>query len=72
MKHIGRQVTLRRAVGYVVLALFALIFIAPFIITVLTSFKTDTDATLNPLAPSPIPRRSRRGTRSSGSGARHR
>ena len=55
MKHIGRQVTLRRAVGYVVLALFALIFIAPFIITVLTSFKTDTDATLNPLGPIPHP-----------------
>ena len=41
--------------GYVVLVFFALVFIAPFIITLVTSFKTDTDATLNPLSPIPHP-----------------
>ncbi|HUB70626.1 MAG TPA: carbohydrate ABC transporter permease [Acidimicrobiales bacterium] len=45
----------RRALGYAVLVLFALIFIAPFIITVFTSFKTDSDATLHSLDPVPHP-----------------
>ena len=55
MRPSGRQVAVRRFVGYVVLVFFALVFIAPFIITLVTSFKTDTDATLNPLNPIPHP-----------------
>lgn len=51
----GPQVAVRRTLGYVVLAFFALVFIAPFIITLVTSFKTDSDATLNPLNPIPHP-----------------
>jgi multiple sugar transport system permease protein len=45
----------RRALGYVVLAFFALLYIFPFVITVATSFKTDSNATLQPLDPIPHP-----------------
>jgi len=45
----------RRAVGYVLLFLFALIYIGPFVITVFTSFKTDYQATVQPLDPVPHP-----------------
>jgi multiple sugar transport system permease protein len=55
MRPSGRQVAVRRFVGYVVLVFFALVFIAPFIITLVTSFKTDSDSTLNPLSPIPHP-----------------
>jgi multiple sugar transport system permease protein len=48
-------VAVRRALGYAVLVFFALVFISPFVITLVTSFKTDTDATLNPLSPIPHP-----------------
>jgi multiple sugar transport system permease protein len=49
------QSSVRRVVGYAALVLFAVIFIAPFLITVATSFKTDTNATLQPLNPVPHP-----------------
>jgi multiple sugar transport system permease protein len=55
MKASSTQVALRRALGYAVLIFFALVFISPFIITLVTSFKTDSDATLNPLSPVPHP-----------------
>ena len=55
MKTPGPQIAVRRALGYAVLIFFALVFIAPFLITLITSFKTDTDASLNPLARSPTP-----------------
>jgi multiple sugar transport system permease protein len=55
MKASSPQVAVRRALGYVVLVFFALVFISPFIITLVTSFKTDSDATLNPLSPIPHP-----------------
>ena len=38
----------RRAISYAFLALLALIFIGPFVITIATSFKTEPDATANP------------------------
>ncbi|GAB3057463.1 carbohydrate ABC transporter permease [Intrasporangium mesophilum] len=40
---------------YAVLALFALLFIYPFLIQIATSFKTDPDATANPLSLVPNP-----------------
>ena len=55
MKASSPQVAVRRALGYAVLVFFALVFISPFVITLVTSFKTDTDATLNPLSPIPHP-----------------
>jgi multiple sugar transport system permease protein len=55
MKPRGPQVVARRVAGYAVLVFFALVFIAPFIITLVTSFKTDSDSTLNPLSPIPHP-----------------
>lgn len=55
MKTPGPQIAVRRALGYAVLIFFALVFIAPFLITLITSFKTDTDASLNPLGPVPHP-----------------
>ena len=44
-----------RAVFYVLLCLLALIFVFPFVITVVTSFKTESDATLNPISLVPHP-----------------
>ena len=55
MRPSSPQVAVRRALGYLVLVFFALVFIAPFIITLVTSFKTDSDATLHPLSPIPHP-----------------
>jgi multiple sugar transport system permease protein len=45
----------RRAVGYAFLILLAVIFIAPFVISVANSFKTEPDATANPLSLIPHP-----------------
>jgi multiple sugar transport system permease protein len=45
----------RRALGYAVLIFFAVLYIYPFIISVATSFKTDADATSNPMSPIPHP-----------------
>lgn len=45
----------RRALGYAVLIFFAALYIYPFIISVATSFKTDADATSNPMSPVPHP-----------------
>jgi multiple sugar transport system permease protein len=47
--------TPRRYGGYVLLVIFALIFIGPFFIQLVTSFKTDPDATANPLGLVPHP-----------------
>jgi multiple sugar transport system permease protein len=59
----GSRVALRRpdatrrailkAFGYSALVVFALLYIFPFIIQIGTSFKTDADATANPLNPIP-------------------
>jgi len=45
----------RRATGYLLLVIFALIFIGPFLIELMTSFKSDPDATAHPLALLPNP-----------------
>jgi multiple sugar transport system permease protein len=45
----------RRAAGYAFLILLAVIFIAPFVISVANSFKTEPDATANPLSLVPHP-----------------
>lgn len=45
----------RRTIGYVLLIIGAIIFIGPFLIQLVTSFKTDPDATANPLALVPSP-----------------
>lgn len=45
----------RRVLGYSALIFFAVIYILPFVITVVTSFKTDSQATLQPLDPIPNP-----------------
>ena len=42
-----------KAFGYSALVVFALLYIFPFIIQIGTSFKTDADATANPLNPIP-------------------
>jgi len=55
MRAKSSHVALRRTVGYVALTVFALIFIGPFVITLITSFKTDSQATLQPLGPVPRP-----------------
>jgi multiple sugar transport system permease protein len=52
---IRQPATPRRLGGYVLLVLFALIFIGPFLLQLLTSFKTDPDATANPLSLVPNP-----------------
>jgi multiple sugar transport system permease protein len=44
-----------RALGYLVLVVFALVYIYPFLIQVATSFKTEADATSNPLSLWPQP-----------------
>jgi multiple sugar transport system permease protein len=51
----GYQPPWRRAVGYAFLILLAVIFIAPFVISVANSFKTEPDATANPLSLIPHP-----------------
>ncbi|HEX4472838.1 MAG TPA: carbohydrate ABC transporter permease [Nocardioides sp.] len=45
----------RLVAGYVVLVIFALIFIGPFLLQLVTSFKTDPDATAHPLSLVPHP-----------------
>lgn len=45
----------RRGLGYAALAVFALVFIGPFLIQLATSFKTDADAANNPLSLIPDP-----------------
>lgn len=47
--------THRRITGYILLLLFALLFIGPFLIQIATSFKTDADATNNSLSLIPRP-----------------
>jgi multiple sugar transport system permease protein len=42
-------------VGYAILIFFSLVFIYPFVIQIATSFKTDADASQNPLSPIPDP-----------------
>ncbi|MFD1720757.1 carbohydrate ABC transporter permease [Amnibacterium endophyticum] len=46
----GRRVPLARAGLYAVLALLALVYIYPFLINIATSFKTDAEATADPLS----------------------
>ncbi|MDP9842551.1 carbohydrate ABC transporter permease [Streptosporangium lutulentum] len=41
--------------GYAVLVFFALVFLYPFVIQIANSFKTEPDATANPLSPLPDP-----------------
>ncbi len=45
----------RRTTSYAFLVLLALIFIGPFVITIATSFKTEPDATANPISLIPHP-----------------
>jgi multiple sugar transport system permease protein len=45
----------KRLFGYVALVLFALMFLGPFLIQIVTSFKTDGDATNHPLSLIPDP-----------------
>jgi multiple sugar transport system permease protein len=51
----ARGWSIKRIVSYVVLIAFALVFILPFVIAVVTSFKTRPDATANPLSLWPNP-----------------
>lgn len=44
-----------KVLGYTVLAVFAIIYIYPFVIQLVTSFKTNTDATSSPLSLIPNP-----------------
>ncbi|MPZ95960.1 MAG: ABC transporter permease subunit [Propionibacteriales bacterium] len=50
-----RQSTLKRAAFYLVLVLFALVYLGPFAIQIATSVKTDADAAGNPLGLVPDP-----------------
>jgi len=50
----GRRVS-KRALGYGLLVLLALVYIVPFAIQIATSFKTDPDASANPLSLVPNP-----------------
>ncbi len=52
MPRSGRKIALQ-ILAYLVLIIFALIYIYPFLIELSTSFKTDVDATTNPLNPIP-------------------
>jgi multiple sugar transport system permease protein len=52
---IRRSSATRRTTGYVLLVIFALVFIGPFFIQLVTSFKTDPDATAHPLSIVPNP-----------------
>jgi multiple sugar transport system permease protein len=47
--------TWKRVAGYAALIFFAFIYIGPFLITVFASFKTDSQATAQPLDPIPHP-----------------
>ena len=49
----ARRTALLRALGYSALTVFALLYLFPFVIQIGTSFKTDPDATANPLNPIP-------------------
>ncbi|HET9060040.1 MAG TPA: carbohydrate ABC transporter permease [Acidimicrobiales bacterium] len=49
------KTNVKRSLGYFALIVFALIFIGPFILQVATSFKTDPDASNNPLSLIPHP-----------------
>ena len=50
VKHLSPRLRVSAAVSYLVLVALALIYIYPFLISVAGSFKTDADATQNPLA----------------------
>ena len=50
-----RRFPVGRFLAYVVLVFFALVYVYPFLIQLVTSFKTDTDATNNPLTLLPDP-----------------
>ena len=49
----ARRTAVLKALGYSALTVFALLYLFPFVIQVGTSFKTDPDATANPLNPIP-------------------
>jgi multiple sugar transport system permease protein len=49
----ANRTTILKALGYSALVVFALLYLFPFIIQIGTSFKTDADATANPLNPIP-------------------
>jgi multiple sugar transport system permease protein len=49
------RVLASRITGYAVLVFFSLVFLYPFVIQVANSFKTEPDATANPLSPVPHP-----------------
>ena len=51
----GRELHPGRLLGYAVLLVFAVVYFYPFIIQIITSFKTDTDAVSNPLTLVPEP-----------------
>ena len=44
-----------KALGYLTLVVFAIIYLYPFVIQIVTSFKTDADATGSPLSLLPNP-----------------
>jgi len=50
-----RRRRLRTGLSYVLLVLIAVVFLFPFVIAVVTSFKTEPDATANPLTLIPSP-----------------
>jgi len=50
-----RQLPIGKVLGYVTLGIFAVIYIYPFLIQLTTSFKTNADATQNPLSIMPNP-----------------
>lgn len=51
----GSAAPAKRRIGYVVLLVFAVIYLYPFLIQIATSFKTDPNATAHPLALWPNP-----------------
>ncbi len=51
-RRLGRRIT-RTVLTYLVLVIFALIYIYPFLIEIASSFKTGADATAHPLSPIP-------------------
>jgi multiple sugar transport system permease protein len=51
----GQASTARTVVIYAILVFFALVYIFPFVLQLATSFKTDANATANPLSPVPHP-----------------
>lgn len=48
--HLSPKAVTRLGIGYLLLVLLALIYIYPFLISIASSFKTDADATQNPLS----------------------